>query len=397
MGRNSKKIQTLRSNNPPRGGPGVLVVGDTGRESKCRREALEILSHYYFKKENEESSKQSGPINADDGNENEDKRLTLEEELALLQKGASADAVLQSGTKQKGGKGWQKSPFREYTTGCKGTTFLMCTNKDCELIKTTISTAKAHHEKLNADSQETPLSGTKRANTDVEDKSEDTVQVSKKQKVENSTEKEEIMKVEATQSTPEIKWDPIQTVHDIFEDVRNNDTTAPRSRFVTRLIPIQATCFVSLEEIEANVGELIKTFLIPLGIDNIKKLQEQGKLKGIDEYKALLPSFKIDLKKRHCNHIRRDTIIDMIAKNIEAETSKFWEDHSELRSKLTQDENKCPDLFKVDLSNAKHTIIIEICRTLCGMAVVENAKEYRNFNLLTVQEETMKEKNEVEN
>ncbi|GFH48648.1 hypothetical protein CTEN210_05124 [Chaetoceros tenuissimus] len=396
MGRNSKKVQTLRSNNPPRGGPGVLVVGDTGRESKCKREALEILSHYYFKNENEESSKQSGPITTDGGNGNEDKRLTLEEELALLQKGASADAVLQS-DKQKGGKGWQKSPFREYTTGCKGTTFLMCTNKDCELIKTTISTAKTHHEKMNVKSQETPLSGTKRASTDEEDISEDTVQVSKKQKVESTTEKEEISKGEATQCIPKNKWDPIQTVHDIFEDVRNNDTTAPRSRFVTRLIPIQATCFVSLEEIEANVGELIKTFLIPLGIDNIKKLEEQGRLKGRDEYKSLLPSFKIDLKKRHCNQIRRNTIIDMIAKIIEAETSKFWEDHSELRSKLSEDENKCPDLFKVDLSNAKHTIIIEICRTLCGMAVVENAKEYRNFNLLTVQEETMKEKSEIEN
>ena len=266
----------------------------------------------------------------------------------------------------------------------------MCTNKDCELIKTTISTAKAHHEKMNDDSQaETPLSGTKRANTDEEDKSEDTVQVSKKQKVENST---------ATQSTPKNKWDPIQTVRDIFEDVRNNDTTAPRSRFVTRLIPIQATCFVSLEEIEANVGELIKTFLIPVGIHNMKKLQEQGRLNDRDEYKALLPSFKIDLKKRHCNHIRRDTIIDMIAKIIQTETSKFWGDQSELRSKLSEDENKCPDLFKVDLSNAKHTIIIEICRTLCGMAVVENAKEYRNFNLLTVQEEeTKKEKSEIEN
>ena len=37
---------------------------------------------------------------------------------------------------------------------------------------------------------------------------------------------------------------------------------------------------------------------------------------------------------------------------------------------------------KVELGKPQVTILVEVCGTLCGMSVVENFKDYRNFNLM---------------
>mmetsp|Transcript_12727 Transcript_12727/g.15600 ORF Transcript_12727/g.15600 Transcript_12727/m.15600 type:complete len:187 (-) Transcript_12727:146-706(-) len=107
-------------NNPKRGPPGVLFYCETGRESKCLREGLEILNHYYSPNnekvdDNTTSSAKGdghGHDDADaDGNKEDgttgEKKMTLDEEIAMLKK-----------NKKNG-------PFRVYETGSRGTVFVM--------------------------------------------------------------------------------------------------------------------------------------------------------------------------------------------------------------------------------------------------------------------------------
>jgi hypothetical protein len=137
MGKNSNKTTKARRNNPPRGGPGVLVLSETGRESKCQREALEILRHYFYAETKEDLSDVNSPVDEKDTHKDAS-NLTLEQEIALLKRGASADAVLSGNASDPTEK--HKAPFRVYDTGCRGTVFIMCTLPDSEIFYTNIST-----------------------------------------------------------------------------------------------------------------------------------------------------------------------------------------------------------------------------------------------------------------
>ena len=409
MGKHSKKKHNNSfRNNPPRGTPGFLVLCETSREKKCEREALEILRHYFYggkKSEDSSSAKDStGKIT-----EQEESQLSLEEEIAMLKKGASADAVL-SGTSDPTEK--HKAPFRVYDTGCKGTVFIMCTIPDSELISTTISTAKSLHDNgSDGNSQQKRKGGEKVEVSDTTrsclgktkqkgDKSlHDNDSDGKSQQKRKGEEKVEVsdttrsclgkrtQKDDAASAAPDFeissskrqkmddidkpKWDPIKTVQSIFRDIREHNTEAPRSRFVSRMVPIQVTCFASMEEIMANATELIKDFLMP---------KVNALTKGLEDK---LPSFKIEFKRRNCNHIRREQIVDGIANIVKDLTAQFWSNHS---GEKTGDGSK--PLFRVDLDNPDYTIIIELCRTLCGMSVVANTKSYKKFNLIVLQEES---------
>ena len=420
------KARTARSKNPPRGGPGILVISETGREIKCQREALEIIRHYFYKQQGvhaPSSALANDPPNhnhqqKEGTNLNESKEvassnvnvcLSLEEEIAMLQKGASADAVLAGSSDSK-----SKAPFRVYDTGCKGTVFIMCTIPNCELMETTISTAKAKHvddanndacedtadkdvgDKIDGgmdkDKNESPqdsdvneTSSTMKRKQDGEvlttstDLPSDNIQLkAKKQKRDGDS---------AGNETDEKKWDPITTVQSIFKDIREQNTEAPRSRFVNRMVPMQATCFASMEEIEVNVRELIKSFLLPRGIDHAHQ-REHDKNIADDKGDDNLPSFKIEFKHRNCTHIRRDLVVESIAGIIQDLTKEYWNNVCKdgASSEETMEEKK-KELFRVDLTNPQYTIIIEICRTLCGMSVVSSATSFKKFNLLMAQEE----------
>jgi len=424
----SKKVRTARSKNPPRGGPGILVISETGREIKCQREALEIIRHYFYKQQEAHVTVPSTSLANDTpdlnhqqkegGKSNESKEaasnvsLSLEEEIAMLQKGASADAVLAGSSDSKG-----KAPFRVYDTGCRGMVFIMCTIPSCELIETTISTAKAKHvddadndacenttgknggdktdggldKDKNASPQDVNVnetSSTLKRKQDEEvlststDLPSDNIQLkAKKQKIGGGGDGD------GNGGNDDKKWDPISTVQSIFQDIREQNTEAPRSRFVNRMVPMQATCFASMDEIEANVRELIKTFLLPRGVDHMHQREHDKDIaddKGVDN----LPSFKIEFKHRNCTHIRRDQVVESIAGIIQDLTNEYWNNMCKdgASSEETMEEKK-KALFRVDLSNPHYTIIIEICRTLCGMSVVSNATSFKNFNLLMAQEE----------
>jgi len=52
--------------------------------------------------------------------------------------------------------------------------------------------------------------------------------------------------------------------------------------------------------------------------------------------------------------------------------------------------------FQVDLSNPDYTIVVEICKTVCGISVVEKSKELKNFNIQEIRNNAL-DKEELAN
>jgi tRNA acetyltransferase TAN1 len=423
MGKYGKKAKNNRINNPPRGGPGILVLCETGRESKCQREALDILQYYLY-----HSNGSSDPVTATTITATKDpikdttssyhvesNNLSLDDEIAMLRKGISADAILnysscRGGRKESstsaaagGGVDEKKAPFRVYDTGCRGSVFIMCTMANCELVKTTISTAKHLHDEDKNPDEKCNLKAANELHQvrcddddDDDDNKEDPTivtnlngsdDVAKKRKYnhtgtcddDDDDDVHKKHKVEKKKGqNDQGKWDPMETVQAIFRDVREKNKLVPRSRFVTRIIPIQVTCFASLDEIKANVRELIRTYLLPIGIQQHVKQKESNC--STDD---TIPTFKIEFRRRNCSHIRREEVVEATAGMIQMLTDEYWSKHD--MEGIQHDSRE--SLFRVDLTDPQYTILIEICRTLCGMSIVENAKSYRNFNLLVVQDQ----------
>lgn len=114
------------------------------------------------------------------------------------------------------------------------------------------------------------------------------------------------------------------------------------------MIPIQATCFASAAEIKATSEALLQKFFFPN-----------------ENYK----SFAVTLQKRICNNVKKPEIIDIIAGRI-----------------LDNNENQTKK-YKVSLDNPDVTIVVEIVRTLCGIAIVPRPKEMPNkFSMVIARE-----------
>jgi tRNA acetyltransferase TAN1 len=342
-------------NNPKRGGPGVLLTAETGREKKCKFEALDILQHY-VKFNNKDSS-----TNGDDkGGDAAEKSLSLDDEIKMLQ--------TQSGAKKT-------HNFTVFETGCRGTIFLLCTVPDCQLIPSIkrAETSKEEkgkvNEKVSDDAKgedEVEASdgpdckrprrdgeGDVKAGEEIEGSASTPQEIASQKETESTTaaiqggEKSETAVTLSLPPPP--PFDPIAMVKAVLSDLEQGSRKMPSSRFVTRMIPIQATCFASIPEIELTVQALIAKFLIPL----------QPK------------TFAISTKRRMCDNVKREQIINAVA-NLVLATSP-----------------SC----KVDLDQPDVTIVVEICKTLAGISIVPKCKEaFHNFNLAVVRDKrTQKE------
>jgi tRNA(Ser,Leu) C12 N-acetylase TAN1 len=305
--------------NPKRGGPGVLLTSETQREHKCQVEGLDILKHYLAR-------------DASDKGE-EDTPLSMEEELKMLK--SKADARM----------------FGVYETGCRGTVFVLCTIPGCNLIPA----IKCEDKKPEGESGPDP-DNDKKAGNDCCDGGEveaEGVQAKKQRQEEpdpgndeKKSGKEETVEETSPKKSEELSsepsWDPIATVRNIMSDLKQNSKTAPSSRFVTRMIPMQATCFASVEEIRLTSQELIKKYL-PL----------------------TAKTFAVAPKRRMCGNITTKQIIDTVA------------------DLVLESIPGC----KVKLENPDFTIVVEVCKTLCGISVVQKCEEFRNFNLVAAREQ----------
>lgn len=310
-----------KRNNPRRGLPGVLLTCERGREKKCKREGLDILRYY---------------LNKNDAPVKDQKELTLEEEIAMLQKGASSDQVLgDNGSLETDGK----NAFSVSETGCGGTVFIICTLPDAALIPP-IQTewSEANDAKRKAEEHVEDNGERKRARVEPKD-----VESAKKDEPACENDKRPLTSETVLKETA--PWDPVETVQQVLKDLDSASTSAPSSRFVTRMIPIQATCFASVEEIGLTAKALVDKYL-----------------------KDEMPStFAVNIKRRNCSSATRDEIINAVAGAV-----LDLESHN--------------GAWKVDLKSPEFTIMVEVAKTLCGISIVRDVSSYRNFNLLEIRE-----------
>lgn len=332
---------------PKRGAPGILLTCDTGRDKKAKREGLQIMNYYYKqeccgggKKEDDKMEEEE-----DTTNNTKDAKLSLEDELAELKKDAG-----EGNSKPK----FDYGPFSEYETGCRGTIFLMCHLPDCSLVP--IPKAKKEVIDGEGDAATSEEPDAKKVKTEEEPKGED-------------DKKEEEKETEET--TPEndnhkTLWDPTLTVRRAMEDLQKESESGqrnfgvPGSRFVVRMIPMQATCFASIDEITVAFRALLDHWVLPRIPD-----------------KSVQKSYAIKFKKRHCSGLERDQVIDAIVGQVDIVTKGF--------------ENK---EWKVDLGNPDYRIQVEVCKTLCGISVLKASAEdermvKHNYNIVDMRAAAM--------
>ncbi|CAB9509186.1 THUMP domain-containing protein 1 [Seminavis robusta] len=354
-GKRKRQYLTTAHNNlkwqPKRGGPGVLVTCDTGRDGKAKREGLEILEYYLEKQATKTSSKEETK-NEESKSEKDDKKLSLEEELAELKESANDNSNSNSNDndKKKSKRKNVKKPFAHYDTGCKGNVMILCMLPNPNLIPS-INTTNNSNSKPETETEDPPIE-------DGKEQSED-----KNKKAKTSPTKEEEEKGEAADATTvsasqttssntanaNPPWDPLATVRQVMTDIQDETTkNIPGSRFIRRMIPLQATCFASLEEIKLTFRSILDHLVLP-NLPNDKKDV----------------TFAIHFKKRNCGHLTRDQVIHEIGNQVDQATGEGW---------------------KVNLAQPDIRIQIEICKTLCGMAVLQasqcdNLLAKYNFNV----------------
>jgi len=127
--------------------------------------------------------------------------------------------------------------------------------------------------------------------------------------------------------------DPVKVVNAIMENMETK--REKRTRFLQRLIPIQATCKPIPEEILKTAEALV------------------------DEYMGEYKSFSILFKVRNYK-VDRDAIIHPLAEFVA---------------------KKYPDI-KVDLNHAEITIVIEVLRKTCCIGIVPNYNGRSKYNLV---------------
>jgi hypothetical protein len=268
---------------PRRGPPAIFVSCEAGRERKCQREAMELIHHYYYASR---PSMMQNQAQYDDEKKylakdvasyvHEDQSLSLEEELAMLRKGAAAEEVLSYEPNLKRPRTFStnatpeqissmKSPFSVYDTGMRGMICILCTLPGCEMVPYDEMLSNIRGAKEKSGSADASGNGNKgKSNGNPTTVNRDSV-LSDSPKDHGSED-----------HAPPL-WDPVETVKCIFRDAKsaskggnatNVDSTKdegiiigqgvggekkpsvpselsesppPGSRFITRMIPMQTT------------------------------------------------------------------------------------------------------------------------------------------------------------
>lgn len=312
--------------NPSRGPPGMLLTCETGREIKCEREGREIL-RFYLEKHNNNERLKSGESSKSTPN----KKLSLDQELAALQQQPRQE---------------DSGPFQLFDTGCGGTVFFMYVVKG---DGKTIEASEGNEDTYNDGSASKRIRGEKAAeNEKALAKSTSPVAL-------------EDTGVQATTTT---HWDPVATFMSIASDISTSNEEAaasasasaiPSSRFVTRMIPIQVTCFATLKELERAL-----TALLLKESGGTKPNENDNDKTGASGKSKTTKTFCIHSKKRNCNEFSTQQIIETAASLVVAHTG-----------------------WTVQLEDPDHVIWIEICKTLMGVSLLDRHTLHaaKNFNI----------------
>jgi tRNA(Ser,Leu) C12 N-acetylase TAN1 len=392
-GSSHARKQQQQQRQPKRGGPGFLLTCEAGRESRCRGEGLDLIRHYYYYyyyHHRHHGNIDSGDKTDVDGTciptpaaaatdaatESKNaatptiaakKELSLEEEIALLQSGASADDVLfaNDGRTRKHDKaggtargrervGRKRAPFAVYDTGCKGTVIVLCTLPDCRLVDPDANASGSRDDSAGND------------NDPASDHS--------------------VARSSGGDAPCALTWDPVEVMEQVIGDMIATSPPAmgeklvaseaardaPSTRHVTRLVPLQATCFAAMEDIIKTAKPLVEKYLI----SEVKQRQRgasgfNNHTEGTEEEKARPTTFEIVFKRRFNSKVRRDPLIDALAEMID-----------ELRKSHDVDDRA----LAVDLKNPDYSIQIEVIQNICGMSVIPGGRSYRKFNLVELME-----------
>ena len=331
--------------NPSRGGPGILLTCDTSREVKCEREGRDILRHYYDDWEQRQHQQQqqqprSNQESAPPPPPPTTAKLSLDQELARLRQ-----------KQQQTPQG--DDAFQLFATGCAGTAFLMYVaenGKEADILdKQDTATPQIDEGDEDGNDDEKAVTdkriraADKGHNQNEEKKKED------EEKIEDTSKStEKIVRATKIKTT---QWDPVAMVKAIASDIAKPSSSPsssaaaaagiPASRFVTRMIPIQVTCFASLKELETVLTYLLKNYT------------EKDKNKATR-------TFRIQIKKRNCNHIS---------------SQQFIETAAPLVMKLKS--------WTVQLKDPDVVVWIEVCKTLMGISLLtqDDVNVAKNFNL----------------
>ncbi|KAJ2808963.1 hypothetical protein H4S07_003296 [Coemansia furcata] len=135
------------------------------------------------------------------------------------------------------------------------------------------------------------------------------------------------------------KIDPERLAHYVFEDLAK--TKQRKTRYTCRLIPAKVTTSSKIDAIVKGATEVAHELLAD----------------GAEP-----TTFAVAINIRYCDDIKRDDVIPAVAAPLDVK-------------------------HKVDLKNAKHTLVIEIFKSICTIGLVENYNTLRRYNLMTLFDE----------
>ncbi|KAI0710142.1 hypothetical protein C8Q76DRAFT_741272 [Earliella scabrosa] len=131
--------------------------------------------------------------------------------------------------------------------------------------------------------------------------------------------------------------DPVLLVTTHVQNIVNTGVT--QTRYTQRLTPVSASCVANIPEIQSQLTRIIKETL---------SAEPERKF-----------SYKIELRMRNHNTLKRDKLIPELAKCV-------------------------PEGHTVSLDNPELFILVEIFKSVCGISVVKDYYKLQKFNVMEI-------------
>jgi tRNA(Ser,Leu) C12 N-acetylase TAN1 len=378
---NSRRTWYGQDNRQRLGGPAILLTCEQGREIKCEREAIDMLTADW-------EAKQYGARKCSSDTTNDDRNhyigaaanavVAAEEVADCGSNKLSLEDELQQLREVRQVRAKQQRP-RLFTVNnvasSRGTVFLMCTQSKpligCsqqstaplggqpatkkaktaktwdvteprKYVKGNNETTKAKKDSDNADG----LSVNELADEETRARASDVAAVSTvalQHPHHSDTISEEYVPT----------WDPVLVVDRLMQGIRDNRADSVSSRFILRMIPLQVTCQASLSDIQHTVRELL---LRTTATNDRIGMSSSSSVPSTEQILPPPPTFAIVTKRRLCGHLERKRIIDTVAAQV-IETCPTW---------------------TVNLNQPDYTVAVEVCKTIAGISIVPGHPRY-NF------------------
>lgn len=137
---------------------------------------------------------------------------------------------------------------------------------------------------------------------------------------------------------------PVKIATKIVKDVENSGELI--STVINRIVPLEIICQAENNAINDTVTKQLSAYL--------EKVKDKEKL-----------TFRIEFNRRYTDRVKRDEIIELVAKSIvELGKTKKIE-------------------LEAEMKTPKVTIFVEVCKTICGIAIVEDYNSLYKMNIRT--------------